>query len=393
MEIMKIAIYGANGYGKYIYNEIIKNENAKISVAFWIDNYWRKNQWCILEREINDLPVITEERFFVEHKYDEIDAIVIAIDNQKISQEITIALLLQGYESIYLALRNGFTDKIPVLDKEGNFSSCIRFYKEVKPELREPDIVNFMITDFCNLKCKRCANFSNLVPRYNYMDLNEFESYLIQLRKKFRYIFRIQLLGGEPLLNHQVELYVFLIRKYFPETRIDIVTNGLLILNIDQKLIEAMVSCGAFFFISQYEPTRLQLDRIVNFLEEKGINYEITEPISQFEKQMTFQEQDGKKAFAKRYQKGDCRCFTVKSGRMGCTFVLNLYANREYFNMNVGVKELEDSTIDIMNDNVDGYDIIKVLKRPTPICKFCNPEIEYAVWETGQPQKADWFSA
>ena len=61
--------------------------------------------------------------------------------------------------------------------------------------------------------------------------------------------------------------------------------------------------------------------------------------------------------------------------------------------MNVGVKELEDSTIDIMNDNVDGYDIIKVLKRPTPICKFCNPEIEYAVWETGQPQKADWFSA
>lgn len=389
---MKVAIYGAGNYGKYIYNEITNNINTKISVVFWIDNFQRKETNFWLEQEICDLPVYTEERFFIEHKYKEIDAVIVAIDNRNIAEEITTSLLLQGYESIYLALPNGFLPKFPILNEEGDFGSCIKYYKEIKPVIGERgEIVNFLVTDYCNLNCKRCGNFSNLAKGKNCLDINKFESYLVHFRKKFRAVQSIQLMGGEPLLNPQLEQYVLLTRKYFPETRIDIVTNGLLILNISQELINAMVSCNVFFFISQYLPTRKQLEKIVDFLENKQINYIITEPITQFEKPLTLKEENGKKAYMARFH-GDCLCNTIEEGRMGCPVILTFYKHRDYFDIHIGEDELRSSTIDMMSDDIDGWDIKKYCKKPNPLCKYCNPKIENVVWETGEPQKEDWFS-
>ena len=381
---MKIAIYGAGDYGKYIYNEIMNNENTKVSVACWIDNFYNED---VLE----NLHVYSEEDFFDLYVSNRVDAVIVAIQNQKIAEDIIVSMLLRGYRLIYCALPEGYLSQISVLNEDGELGAGIRPYKMIKPTMDRPHIVNFLVTDYCNLKCKRCGNFSNLATECNYLDISKFEEDLVQLRKRFKAVSRIELMGGEPLLNSKLELYVVLTRKYFPETRIVIVTNGLLIMKMKKSLIDTIVSNQVYLRISQYPPTRKQIRVIVDFLKEKGIHYELTEPITQFEKPLTLKEQDGEKAFAER-SNGDCQCHTIEDGKMGCPLLVKFYDNHKYFGIQIEEEEMRKSSIDLMDDDIDGWDILKFFRQPSALCKFCNPKIEYEPWETGLPQIEDWFS-
>lgn len=382
---MKIAIYGAGYYGQYIYNEIANHEYTKISVAFWIDNY-------IEEQSIYDLPVYTEQNFFLEQKFKEIDAVVIGIEDANIAQRLALSLLTKGYDKLYLAcmdteLSFAFHAKVPILDEEGVFGPCVKFYKEVKPAL---GFMEALVTNYCNLNCKSCSHFSNIVTDKKLLSVDEFETYLIQLKKKVRKIATFQLLGGEPLLHPQLDQFVALTRKYFPGTHIDVVTNGLLILKIPQELIEAMVLSNATFFISQYYPTRKKLAEIVSFLEEKRINYYISRPLTHFETVLTFEEKNGEKAFSRRF-KSDCICHAIENGRVyPCITIERLYAVQDFFNIHIEEEELRNSSLDLMSDDVDGWDMIKFFNAPVPLCRFCCPERQEKLWETGQPRIEDW---
>lgn len=383
---MKIAIYGAGYYGKYIYNEIKNNEYTKISVAFWIDNY-------INEQSIYSLPVYTEKNFFLKEKFKEVDAVVIGIENAKIAQDIALSLLMQEYDRIYLACFEtefslAYWAKVPILDKDGNFGPCVKFYKEVKPKL---GFMETLVTNYCNLNCKSCSHFSNIVTEKTLLSVDEFETYLVELRKKVREIATFQLLGGEPLLHPELDRFVSLTRKYFPGTHIDVVTNGLLILKMPQKLIDAMIQNNATLFISQYHPTREKIGRIISFLDEKQINFYISQPITDFESVLTYKEKTAEKAFAKRSKDG-CICHSIAKGRVYvCPTIERLYAVQDFFNIHIEEDELKSSSLDIMSDDVDGWDMLKYFSAPTSICRFCCPECKESLWETGQPKIEDWI--
>lgn len=280
---MKIAIYGAGYYGQYIYNEIMNHERTEISVCFWIDNY-------IDEQSMHNLPIYTEEVFFLRDKFKEIDAIIIGIENAKIAQDITLSLLLKGYDQLYLACLEteqsfAFRAKVPILNEDGNWGPSVKFFKKVKPKLKFMEV---LVSNYCNLNCRCCSHFSNIVTEKKLLSVDEFETYLVQLRKKVREIATFQLLGGEPLLHPQLDEFVSLTRRYFPGSHIDVVTNGLLLQKISQKLIDAMVLSNAIFFISQYDPTRENLAEIIRFLENRQINYYISQPLTYFESVLTF---------------------------------------------------------------------------------------------------------
>ena len=54
------------------------------------------------------------------------------------------------------------------------------------------------------------------------------------------YVFNAQLaelplLGGEPLLNPEINEYIKISRKYFPKTRISIITNATLLNDMDEN--------------------------------------------------------------------------------------------------------------------------------------------------------------
>lgn len=382
---MKIAIYGAGNYGQYVYNEIIKNEHAKVSVVSWIDNYSK-------EEKINELPVFTEDNFFKLGKNEEIDAIVVAArdyGSNLVSQKLVVSLLLRGYKQVYIALPEFFNSQVPIINKEGGFSSFIKFYKDVLPT---ENMMLGLILNRCNLNCKRCEHGSNLVHENDFLELEKFESYLIQLKKKFKNILRFQLLGGEPLLNPQLDKYIVLTRKYFPATKIEVVTNGLLIPKMSANLIDVIVKNNAFFWITQYPPTRQILDQIMDVLDKNRIVCELTPPRVQFRRWVTLKQENGEKAFEKWKDK-DCSCHAIDKGRIYiCPLIFKLYDMKEYLDIQIEDNELLNSSLDLMSDEIDGWDILQYYTFVTPICRYCSPDNVLENWEVGQPDKADYFA-
>lgn len=381
---MKIAIYGAGVYGEYIYNEIVHNDSAKVSVSFWIDNFNKEEQKY-------GLPVYTEEEFVKSSEFHGIDAVIVAINNTEkaqVADEIAASLLLHGFEKIYIALPNGFFSKIPVLNEEGYLGACVKFYKELKPTV---GMMLTLVTKRCNMNCKRCFHLSNLVKEDEFLDLSVFESYLVQLKKKFKNILQFQLLGGEPLLNPQLDLFLALARKYFPAAKLEVVTNGLLITKSSPKLIDAMVKHNAYFYISYYPPIRQNIEKIIDFLEEKQINYWILPLRDQFRKWITFKEENGDKAYA-RWKANDCRCHVIDKGRIyQCPCIPSIYEKQDYFDLQIEEDELKDSSIDLMNDEIDGWEMMKYFSHSTPLCRYCYADEVWEKWETGQPDKTDWI--
>ena len=95
------------------------------------------------------------------------------------------------------------------------------------------------IADSCNLKCKGCAHFS---PIFN-QSLPVYEECMNDIRimkEKVSHIIRFYILGGEPLLNPELERYVTGIRGELPKTNIWLVTNGLLIPNLPDHTLMTM---------------------------------------------------------------------------------------------------------------------------------------------------------
>lgn len=215
---------------------------------------------------------------------------------------------------------------------------------------------------------------------------------MIQLQKKFKNILEFQLLGGEPLLNPQLDKYIVLTRKYFPATQIIIVTNGLLIPKMSSKLIDIIIENNAHFFITQYPPTREMLNPITDVLEKNRIACILSPPRVQFRRWITLKEENGEKAFAKWKEK-DCSCHVIDKGRIYiCPCIPKLYSMKEYLNIDIEEQELIDSSIDLMDDFVDGWDILCYYERATPLCRFCCPEEVLEKWEVGLPDRTDYFA-
>lgn len=376
---MNVAIYGAGKYGQYIYNEIAKNDEAKVSVVNWIDNFVKEKQIC-------GLPVYTEDDFFLSGEFEKIDGVVVAMISTE-AEAVAASMLLRGYTKIYMAFPK---EQVPVLAVGGgNFSSFIKPYMDTKPRL---SYIEVPVTHQCNLKCKRCANFSNLVVNDDFLELSKMEGYLIQLKKKFHSILRFNLVGGEPLLNKSLHKYVALIRTYFPRTSIAITTNGILIPDITQELIDIMKQSQAFFYISQYPVTREKLVRIINFLENEQLFYEITPPRTQFKKILCFKEQNGETAFC-NWANSMCMCHSIDNGRIYlCSNIARLYAMQDYFDLSIDEDELNASSINLMSDENDGWEIIKYFAKPVSLCRFCSPKDLWEKWETGYPRKEDWIA-
>lgn len=64
---------------------------------------------------------------------------------------------------------------------------------------------------------------------------------------------------------------------------------------------------------------------------------------------------------------------------------------QNYLGIHINESELMSASIDLMSDDIDGWDIMQYLKQPTSLCRFCATDDEWVPWETGQPRKEDWI--
>ena len=223
--------------------------------------------------------------------------------------------------------------------------------------------IELHISDKCNLNCKGCTHFSPLFNEVNAV----FEEKIKDLRKikeLFDEIFRIDILGGEPLLNPELKDYVVTIRKYLPRTFIQIYTNGILIPKLEDDVFKAIHDANIGISISEYLPTHKMIDQIKEKLNFFNIRYHIAE----YDDKQVF----NKPISVSKNTKYPLRCIsdgciTISDGKIArCPTLMYIKKFNEYFGQNLpteGIYSIEEYT--------DGATLLEDMKKEVPLCRHC----------------------
>lgn len=128
----------------------------------------------------------------------------------------------------------------------------------------------------CNLQCDGCQHFTDYKLGGNVPF--EIGSTWIQNWSQRVRPARFKLLGGEPLLNPDVDLYLIFARKCWPDTRLILTTNGLLLPKMTDRFAHAVRLSGAVVYVSKHstEPEYLKkLERGIDWLIEKNLSFNV----------------------------------------------------------------------------------------------------------------------
>lgn len=243
--------------------------------------------------------------------------------------------------------------------------------------------IQFDITDKCNLNCALCSHFSPLVKVENRYSVEQFTKDAWRLRELTEHVECIDLWGGEALLHPQLDKMIEISREVFPESRVAVGTNGILIPTISDDFLDTVKKNAGMIRISGYPPTIKMLDKIEKRLVEKGIKYTVT-PVDKFFKRY---ELPGENNASARHAGCTSKiCHVVKNGTYSSCYVpYGAKVFNEYFGDKFSVNA---SIFDLYDENLDMISFTEKVKGELDICRFCG-DIELHSWKTVGKEKDD----
>ena len=285
-------------------------------------------------------------------------------------------------------LKNMGFKNVFIVDEEMqrvNIHTLKEFNCYLYPVNMEKPFLNYLemnIVDNCNLNCKGCAHFSNIFDN-GYVSLDSFTRDLIMLSNKFE-LYYFRLLGGEPLLHPNIIELVKIARKILKNTKIIIVTNGLLINKLNNDVLKAFAENNITICISVYKPTLNILNNIISKLEYFGINYILNDDymaskksIESFSTRLTASQNNNAFESSRKCLGRFCRF--LRDGKISkCYYPLLIDVLNRKMGTNF-VLSAEDY-VEIKNIT-DGWLAIEQLNKPIPFCNYCSEnEFEFN-WE------------
>lgn len=125
------------------------------------------------------------------------------------------------------------------------------------------------LAEHCNLNCRACAHFSPLCKE-EFANFNEFSKDMERLSElsngEMRYI---DLIGGEPLLNKNISSFIKKARECFPIGHVRIITNGLLLRQMDDIFWERVCVDRCDICVSKYN-NNIDYDSLMDYIRHKG---------------------------------------------------------------------------------------------------------------------------
>ncbi len=380
---MKIAIYGAGKCGEYVLRDIQTNMNAKISCTMFIDNKQEFNG-----KQKYGIPIINLDDFINLYSQ-KVSGVLIAASNLQVAQEMVLSLLKHKFTDIFLLPEKALDGKLPIINMSGEFMSYIKSFKFCKPVL---PYIEYHVSDFCNLKCKGCGHFSNRISKKQTADLNEFKKSLIGLKKRFKSIEKIRLMGGEPFVNNDLWQFIYETRSFFPYADIRIATNGLLLPNISDVVIKAIKECSIVVDITQYPPTRKIIEKIINFVDKNEIRICLGEEKTQFVKRVCKDiNYDVNKAWENCINQN---CHFLRGKYLyPCPAVILRYENKDILEINITKEIVDANSFDLINGEENGWEILNTFSEAFDFCMYCSTETERFEWSTSGTtiKKEDWI--
>lgn len=379
----KVVIWGATSLGKYLADNIIHNNKKWRPLAF-VDNDPK-----LCNAYISSIPVISYVAFGAMENLGEI-TVLLAVRNAKNIFQILEQLEHLSVGNIGIVkhevLLSGTCIDPWSLDEE------IIWYVFGQKTDRIVPYIEVNLTDACNLKCKGCTHFSSLYEESSIYPLYDYEKDLRKLRNAGQ-IFRLRLLGGEPFLIKNLHEYIRITREIFPESMIEIVTNGLLVTKVKQEIMMAIRDYDICISVSLYLPTC----KIKKEIEEQLRAYDIlyyfdtgnTErEITMFYRNLTLQ--DTHDAEISNSVCLSSACTFLRRGRIyKCPFdglVNDFYRYYEVDGKHESGVDL-DRNADYIYEKLKEYAL-----RPIKLCRYCSEEPESIPWSVeAKPALGDWL--
>ena len=248
--------------------------------------------------------------------------------------------------------------------------------------------LEFHVADHCNLNCAACEHYSGLVKEPHFPDLEKFSRDFERLHELIDDIGMIRILGGEPLLNPQLNEYIKLSRRLYPYALIHIVTNAILLPKMPDEFFDTVRENNASITISFYPPLESKMSAIKSFLEKKGVAFGIGSLIKNFTCKQTLQPHDRpREIFLQCLQS---HCHNLYDGKIAACF---LPFTTKYFNAYYDKNLPEDGALDLYEPGLTTEKLKAHLLTPFERCRYCTPPVEVKWRALKNPSPiSDWVN-
>lgn len=281
---------------------------------------------------------------------------LVVLTLSSVSRELYLAMKAQGAARVY-RFRN-FHDTTG----EGSFfeTECRELHYDDDSILPQ---VELHAVDHCNLNCRGCNHFSPLFPP-ELPDLSARLADVRLLKGKFSRIEKLLVLGGEPLLHPELPGFLDALRALLPETELYVVTNGLLLKNAGEALLDCFVRNAVVVEITAYPPTARILPALLARLSEKRIHHVVFDMLEGdlFYRPLSLSDNS---RYPQHCTAGACTI--VWKGRIArCAPLMFL----PQFNKTFGA-DLPEAGVLSLSDCPDGGELLRLLERDVPLCRHC----------------------
>lgn len=342
--MVDVYIYGAGDVGKRAYRLFTRLFPSDLKIIGFIDEYKSGN--------IFNLPIMR-----IDEVNDRRTLVIIAIEDRNTARFVWNSLKRALFSDIRYFVEKGSYLPSNIQDFKSYCMDCSNW----KYDGATINGLEMHVVDYCNLNCKGCTHFSPIFPKV-FPSYQERMAEIRNLAAKVEMIKLISIMGGEPLLNPNLNEYVIQLRKMLPFTRLFLITNGLLIPKIDRMLLRNISLNGVKVIISDYQPTHKIIREICTILEEYHIEYEIRDTQKYFVIPLSLSQNS-------KYTKGciSDKCNMVWKGKIARCPTLMFIGE---FNRHFSTAFPEDGVIDL-SSRIAGWDLVNRLRERVPLCDYC----------------------
>ena len=372
---MNIAIWGLGKFGKYIYRML--NNSQQHTVKCFID---KNADSC---RKYRGIDVYTPDEFKGRWNND-VEAVLIAFIG---SGEVRNYLMPYAGEGRHIGIVQArvFTKQLGLQDDLRQDANIIW---ENSGTFEKPwlETLETNVVDFCNLNCKGCSHFSNIFPKGHKIPYEIFEKDIKQIAKSI-FIEQFNLLGGEVFLCDNLADYFACIAENMPQTKIELVSNGLLIPRVGEEIWRVIQKYNVAISVTEYLPFSKIKEDAVKVLRDHKIPYELRPKVETFGKNVDLSGKNDPYLAQSRCRESNCQF--LRNGRIyKCPFSAlgNYYFDHYRINLHF------DEGFDIYAGDADWFSFAEnVRKEPIKQCQYCGGEARFDWAVSNCPQKEEWL--
>jgi len=251
----------------------------------------------------------------------------------------------------------------------------------------------YSILTHCNLNCKGCQHFAPIVEKH-FVSPDNISKDLRQLSKiTDNTLTLLSIIGGEPLLHPDLIDICSTARKIFPDTKIEIVTNGILLPKQEDAF---WISCAENTL--EVAVTKYPINLDFKALEKKAKSFKVTyryfsdtgtnnKTMYKDPKDLDGK-QDPRSSFLNCAVSNNCTIL-----RDGIIYPCAVIANSPYFNKKFGTNMRLDKKDYLDIHAIEDYDTLATfLSRPVPFCRYCKVDkiTEGHPWELSKREITEW---